>query len=108
MDVFSVVLGSSFVDVNVCEVFRMRKYGGKLLFFNFLVVLEETPRVRFSSGPNSVSAVRGEDGSSAGTVGDKRMLEKDGDIVKFLRGCPEFSWVSFNTLFPTAHKIEVM
>jgi hypothetical protein len=59
-------------------------------------------------GPNSVSTVRGEDGSSAGTMGDKQMLEKDGDIIKFLCGCSEFSWVSFNTLFSVAHKMKVV
>jgi hypothetical protein len=108
MDVFSIVLGSSFVDVNVHEFFHVGKYGGKFLFFNFLVVLEEMPRVRFSSGPNSVSAIRGEDGSSASTMGDERMLEKDGDIVEFLYGCSEFGWVSFNILFPITHTTETM
>lgn len=71
MDVFSVILGSSFVDVNVHEFFHMGKDGGKLIFFNFLVILEEMPRVRFFSGPNCMSTVRGEDGSSAGTMGNK-------------------------------------
>jgi hypothetical protein len=101
-------LGSSFVDVNVCEFFRVRKYGGKFFFFNFLVVLEESPRVRFPLGPNCISAIRGEDGSSAGTMGNKRMLEKDGDIVKFLCGGSELSWVSFDILFPIAHKMKVV
>jgi hypothetical protein len=70
-DVFSVVLGSSFIDVNVREFFRVRKYEGKFFFFNFLIVLEEMPGVWFPSGPNCMSAVRGEDGSSAGTMGNE-------------------------------------
>ena len=70
-DVFSVVLGCSLVNVNVLEFFRVGKCGGKFRFCNFLVVLEKTPRVRFPSGPNCVSTVRGEDGLSAGTMGDK-------------------------------------
>jgi hypothetical protein len=107
-DVFSVVLGCPLVNVNVLEFFRVGKCGGKLCFCNFLVVLEETPRVWFPSGPNCVSAVRGEDGSSAGAVGDKRMLEKNRNVGVFLCGGSEFSWVSFNALFPIAHTMEVV
>jgi hypothetical protein len=70
-DVFSVVLGYSLVDVNVLEFFCVGKCGGKFRFCNFLVVLEKMPRVRFPLGPNCRSAVRGEDGSSASTVGNK-------------------------------------
>jgi hypothetical protein len=36
------------------------------------------------------------------------MLKKDRDVVKFLGGGSELSWVSFNTLFPIAHKIEMV
>jgi hypothetical protein len=107
-DVFSVVLGCSLVDVNVLKFFHMGKCGGKFCFCNFFIVLEVTPRVQFPLGPHCKSAVRGEDGSSAGTVGDKRMLKKDGDVVKFLGGGSELSWVSFDTLFPIAHKIEMV
>ena len=107
-DVFSVVLGCSLVDVDVLEFFCVGKCGGKLRFCNFLVVPKEAPRVRFPSGPNCMSTVRGEDGSSAGTVGDKRILEKDGDVVKFLGSGSELSWVSFNTLFPIAHIMEMV
>jgi hypothetical protein len=101
-------LGCSLVDVDVLEFFRVGKCGGKLRFCNFLVVLEKMPRVRFPSGPNCVSAVRGEDGLSAGTVSDERMLKKDGDVANFLDGGSELSWVSFDTLFPIAHIMEVV
>jgi hypothetical protein len=101
-------LGGFFVDVNVREFLYVGKDGGKFLFFNFLVVLEEVPRVRFPLGPNCMSAIRGEDGSSASTMGNKRMLKKDGDIIKFLCGCSELSWVSFNALFPITHTTEIV
>jgi hypothetical protein len=107
-DVFSVVLGCSLVDVNVLEFFRVGKCGGEFRFCNFVVVLEVTPRVRFPSGPNGISAVRGEDGSSAGAVGDKRMLKKDRNVGVFLCGGSELSWVSFDALFPIAHTMEVV
>jgi hypothetical protein len=55
-----------------------------------------------------MSAIRGKDGSSASTISDKQMLEKDGDIVKFLHGCSKFSWVGFNTLFPITYTTEMM
>jgi hypothetical protein len=71
VDVFSIILGSSLVDVKVCDLVCVGEYGGKLFFFNFLVVLEKTPRVRFPLGPNYMSAVRGEDGLSAGTISNK-------------------------------------
>jgi hypothetical protein len=107
-DVFSIVLGCPLIDVDVFEFFCVGKCGGKLRFCNFFVVLEETPRVQFPSGPNCVSAVRGEDGSSAGAVGDKRMLEKDRNIGVFLCGGSELSWVRFNALFPIAHTMDVV
>jgi hypothetical protein len=86
----------------------MGEYGGKLLFFNFLVVLEKAPRVQFPLGPNCVSTIRGKDGSSADTISNKRMLEKDGNIVKFLCGCSELSWIGFNAPFLITHTMEMV
>jgi hypothetical protein len=71
MDIFSVVLGGSLVDVNVFKFFHMGKCRGEFHFCNFFVALKEAPRVWFPSGPNSMSAVRGEDGLSAGTMSNK-------------------------------------
>jgi hypothetical protein len=64
-------LGSSLVDVNVFKFFHMGKCGGKFRFYNFFVALKEVPRVWFSSGPNSVSAVRGKDSSSASAMSNE-------------------------------------
>jgi hypothetical protein len=36
------------------------------------------------------------------------MLKEDGDVVKFLCSCSELSWVSFDTLFPIAHIMEMV
>jgi hypothetical protein len=72
------------VNVNICKFIGMGEYRGKLGFLDFFIVLKEMPRVWSSSSSNCMSAVRGENGSSTGTMGDERLIKEDRDIIKFL------------------------